>query len=109
MPVAVNVANEARAAAGLVAAYAFDEGAGSTAEDASGNGRPGTIVGASWDIGRFGRAPPFDGADDRVDLTPLGTFYKTGFTYEAWVKKRTTKVDVTVLGSWVEGGRGLMI
>ena len=36
-----------------------------------------------------------------VDLPALGTFYKTGFTYEAWVLKQSTKVDVGVLGTWV--------
>jgi chitodextrinase len=109
-PVTVNVANGPAPRPGLVAAYALDEGTGSTAGDASGNGRPGTIIGASWAIGRFGRALSFDGVDDRIDLTPLGTFYKSGFTYEAWVKKRTTKPDVAVVGTWVSGqGGGPMV
>jgi hypothetical protein len=34
--------------AGLVAAYAFDEGSGPTAADASGNGNAGTLVNATW-------------------------------------------------------------
>jgi chitodextrinase len=105
-PVTVHVANGAEPTTGLVAAYAFDEGAGSTAGDASGNGKSGSIVGAAWAVGRFGRALSFDGIDDRVDLTPLGTFYKTAFTYEAWAKKRTTKTDVTVLGSWAAAQDG---
>ena len=46
-------------------------------------------------------APPrFDGVSDRIDLPALGTFYTTGFTYEAWVRKQTAKKDVAVLGSW---------
>ena len=32
----------------LVAAYAFDEGAGTTVADLSGNGNTGTMQGASW-------------------------------------------------------------
>jgi hypothetical protein len=33
---------------GLVAAYAFDEGAGASVTDGSGNGNEGTVTGATW-------------------------------------------------------------
>src|SRR4051812_42318733 len=70
---------------GLVAAYSFDDGAGTAASDSSGNGRTGTIAGAAWaPAGKFGSALSFDGSSARVDPPALGTFYKTGFTYEAW-------------------------
>ena len=36
------------ATAGLVAAYAFDEGGGTTARDASGNGNSGLVGTATW-------------------------------------------------------------
>ena len=43
--------------AGLVAAYNFDEGAGTTLIDRSGQGNTGTISGAAWTTqGRFGSA-----------------------------------------------------
>ena len=48
----------------------------------------------------------FGGTGDLVDLPSLGTFYDAGFTYEAWVKKRSAKQDVAVLGSWVGGEEG---
>ena len=43
--------------------------------------------------------PSLDGVSDRVDLPALGTFYATGFTYEAWVRKQGSKKDVAVLGT----------
>src|SRR5688572_1590004 len=77
----------ASAAQNPVAAYSFDEGTGTTLGDASGNLRSGSIVDATWTTGRYGSALSFDGVSSRVDLPALGTFYKTGFTLEAWVKK----------------------
>ena len=96
---------------GLVAAYSFNDGSGPTAADVSGNGHPGTLTGASWtNSGRYGGALSFDGTDDSVDLGSLGTFYQSGFTMEAWVKKASdTKKDVAVLGSFTGGGAGPMI
>jgi hypothetical protein len=88
------------ASTGLVAAYSFDEGSGRAVADASGNGNAGTLFGTIWAPGRFGYGLSFDGADDRVALPALGTFYDTGFTLEAWVRKRTAKKDVAVLGAW---------
>ena len=104
-PVTVTVAAPA-AGNGPVAAYSFDDGAGTIAGDATGNGHPGTVVGATWAAGKFGSALNFDGVSSRVDLAPLGKLYKLGFTLEAWVKKSGLKKDVTVLGSWNSGGSG---
>src|SRR3954463_8230769 len=81
------VTADAHAAPGLVAAYSFDENSGSTLGDQSGNGHDGTVVGASWTPGKYGSALNFNGTSSRVDLPQLGTFYKTGFTLEAWVNK----------------------
>ena len=90
---------------GLVAAYSFDQGAGTTLTDASGNGHDGTVSGgATWTSGHDGGALLFNGTDASVDLGALGTFYQTGFTLEGWVQKSTTKKDVGVFGSWTSGG-----
>ncbi len=99
------------AATGLVAAYSFNEGSGTTALDVSGNGHPGTLVGAAWTPnGRYGGAVLLDGTASRVDLGGLGTFYQGGFTLEAWVKKATdTKKDVAVVGTWTGTAAGPMI
>jgi len=71
-----------------VAAYAFDEGAGSTVTDASGNGNTGTITGATWTgSGRFGGALVFNGTSARVTVADTPALrLTTGMTLEAWVK-----------------------
>jgi len=51
---------------GLEASWHFDEGSGTTAYDSSGNDRDGTIYGATWIDGKFGKALNFDGTDDYV-------------------------------------------
>ena len=71
---------------GLVAAYAFEEGAGTVTADASGRGNNGTISGAAWRPGRFGNSLGFDGLNDWVtvaDSTSLAL--DQGMTLEAWV------------------------
>jgi hypothetical protein len=79
----------APAAAGLVAAYGFNEGSGTTAADVSGNGRNGTIRGAQFAAGKSGMALTFDGVDDWVTVpdgvtgSPLDL--TTGMTLSAWV------------------------
>src|SRR5262249_23633961 len=53
---------------GLVAAYSFDEGAGTTASDRSGNGNTGTLANATWSTaGEHGGALSFNGTN--ADLT----------------------------------------
>ena len=48
------------AASGLVAAYGFDEGSGTTVTDASGNGHTGTVSNTSWSTaGKYGGALQF--------------------------------------------------
>ena len=50
--------------AGLVAAYGFDEGSGTTVTDASGNGNTGTITNATWAAtGKYGKALQFNGTN----------------------------------------------
>ena len=50
------------ATTGLVAAYGFDEGSGTTVTDASGNGNNGTITNATWvTTGKYGEALKFNG------------------------------------------------
>jgi chitodextrinase len=94
---------------GLVAAYAFDEGSGTAAVDASGNAATGVVVGAGWTTGRYGGGLVFDGTDDYVGLPALGTFYNSGFTLEAWVQKATPKNDVGIVGSWAGSGAMLWV
>ncbi len=53
----------------LIAAYSFNAGAGTSVTDATGNGRTGTITGATWSAaGKTGGAMSFDGAGDYVTV-----------------------------------------
>ena len=72
---------------GLVAAYGFSDGAGTTSTDFSGNGRTATISGATWTAaGKFGNALSFDGVNDLVTVADAnGLDLTTGMTLEAWV------------------------
>ena len=73
--------------AGLVAAYGFNEGSGSTTSDASGMSNTGTISGATWTTsGRFGNALSFNGSSNRVNINDANSLdLTTGMTLEAWV------------------------
>jgi glucose/arabinose dehydrogenase len=72
---------------GLVAAYNFNEGSGTVATDASGNGNNGTITGAAWNTGgKYGQALSFDGVNDWVTINDsAGLDLTSGMTLEAWV------------------------
>ena len=71
----------------LVAAYAFNEGSGSTVADLSGNGNVGTLSGASWTTaGKFGSALAFNGSSARVRVEDSASLDVTSaMTLEAWV------------------------
>ena len=71
---------------GLVAAYSFDEGAGTAFADASGNNNAGTVSGATWAAGRSGSALSFDGINDIATVPDSASLdVSAGMTLEAWV------------------------
>ena len=74
-------------AAGLVAAYNFDQGVGSVLADLSGNGNNGKISGATWSSnGHSGKALYFNGANALVSVADNAALRLTsGMTLEAWV------------------------
>src|SRR4029077_9747524 len=52
-----------------VAAYAFDEGSGTTVADGSGNGNNGTVANTSWSAGgKYGGALSFNGSSSLVTI-----------------------------------------
>jgi len=74
------------AADGLVSYWPFDEGIGTTAGDAV-NGNHGTIYGATWVDGKFGKALSFDGDGDYVSIPDSTSLDLSGeMTVEAWIK-----------------------
>ena len=76
---------------GLVAAYSFDEGGGTTATDLSGNGNTGTVTNATWtSASKFGNALVFNGSTSRVNVNDSTSLHlSTGMTLEAWVNPST--------------------
>lgn len=61
-------------APGYIGWWKFDEGAGDTTADSSGNGNPGVLGGGNaarkpvWTTGKFGSGLSFDGVDDLVAM-----------------------------------------
>jgi uncharacterized repeat protein (TIGR01451 family) len=75
----------------LVAAYSFDEGAGTTVADSSGNNRTGTIANATWtSTGKYGKALSFNGTSAKIRIPDdPGLHLSTAMTLEAWVNPST--------------------
>jgi len=72
---------------GLIAHYDFE----GNANDVSGNGHDGTVVGASWtSAGKSGGGYEFDGNDKiTVDLTSEGISGDDGASFSGWFKPTT--------------------
>jgi len=72
---------------GLVGWWRFDEGEGNIAKDSSGNANDGTIYGATWVDGKYGKALSFDGIDDYVAVPHSSSLdLVNAFTVSVWVK-----------------------
>ena len=79
---------------GLVGYWSFDEGSGTTAHDSSGNRNDGTIYGAAWTDGKFGKALSFDGIDDYA-LVPASASLNISdaVTIAAWMKLENVPIE----------------
>lgn len=84
---------------GLVAAWSFNEGAGTTIADGSGRGNGGTVVGPTWTAaGKYGGALSFDGVDDYATVPDsAGLDLGSSMTLEAWVRPTASSGWRTVL------------
>ena len=94
---------------GLVAAYGFDEGAGTTTADRTGNGNTGTLSNATWSTaGKFGNALFFNGNNARVNVADSNSLDLTSaMTLEAWVRPSITSAGYrTVLMKEQSGNLG---
>ena len=87
------------AQSGLVAAYNFDEGAGSTAADSSGLGNNGVVSGATWTTaGKYGKALSFVDRGHLVTIADHPSLdLANAFTLEAWVRPSSSSNPRTVL------------
>ena len=79
-----------QARAGIVARWAFDEGSGTSAADATGNGHTATLQGPTWSPGRSGSTLTFDGEDDIVAVlaSPALTGLTNNFSLAFWANPR---------------------
>ncbi len=79
------------ATTGLVAAYSFNEGSGTTVGDASGTGNNGTTSNTTWSAsGKYGGALSFNGTSARVNIPNSSSLQlTTAMTLEAWVNPST--------------------
>jgi len=74
---------------GLVGYWSFNEGSGSTTSDSSENRNHGTINGAVWTDGKFGKALSFDGVDDYVTFGDVNNFDGlSAITIAVWLYPR---------------------
>lgn len=82
----------------LVAAYAFEEGSGTSAADSSGNANTGTLIntptwlGASG--GRYGNGLTFDGITQYISIADSNSLDLTqGFTISMWAQPTASNTD----------------
>lgn len=81
---------------GLVGAWLFDEGSGEEAEDSSGNGFDGEVMGnATWEgDGKFGSAISCDGTEAYVMIPDDEAFEFAGdFTLACWIQNEAPPSD----------------
>ncbi|MBI4136833.1 LamG domain-containing protein, partial [Candidatus Roizmanbacteria bacterium] len=71
---------------GPILEWKMDEGSGTSANDASGNGSTGTLTsGPTWQTGKKGSAINFDGTDDYITVAnPYGAS-QTAASFSVWV------------------------
>ncbi len=72
---------------GLIGYWKFDEGEGTVAKDSSKNGKDGTVTGATWTEGKYGKALDFQGEEHivKMDLKIDQSETSKGATFCAWV------------------------
>ena len=102
LPVTVTVSNTQ--IAGLVAAYSFDEGAGTAANDASSQGNTAVLInGVAWVAGQHGSAVSFDGVNDYISIPNSASTNISGntITLSMWINPQPLATgDSVVLGKF---------
>ena len=102
LPVSVTVSNTQLA--GLVAAYSFDEGTGTTANDSSGQANTATLNnGVAWVAGQHGKAASFDGVNDYITIPNSASTNISGnaLTLSMWINPQPlASGDSVVIGKF---------
>src|SRR2546427_6277755 len=94
---------------GLGLYYRFDEGSGSLANDSSGNGNTGSLLGGTtWTAGQLGQAVNFDGVSGNLtDSTTTGLNLSATLTIAAWINPSDVSATYhTLVANGVAGLRG---
>lgn len=93
---------------GLVGAWGFNQGSGTSVPDSSGSGNHGTLsgAGATWNAaGRYGGGLSFNGTAGKVTVPHSASLSLTSsHTIEAWVRPTALNGYQTVLIKEVSGG-----
>jgi chitodextrinase len=102
-PLSVTVSNTQLT--GLVAAYSFDEGTGTTANDSSGQANPATLNnGVTWAASQsqHGKAASFDGASGYITIPNSASTNISGnaLTLSMWINPQSSSGDSVVLGKF---------
>jgi len=93
---------------GLVLHLPMDEGVSTKVFDQSEHQNNGTINGASWANGKFGKALDFDGTNDNVTVTrsPSLNLGLSSFSLCAWIN--TTDSEGDIINNW-DGSNGCFL
>ncbi|MCI0528987.1 MAG: Ig-like domain-containing protein, partial [Nitrospira sp.] len=89
---------KAQTTEGLIGYWNFNEGAGTTTADVSGNGHTGTLNGPTWTTGQVGNALSFDGSNDFVSMGTTLDISALPFTVSAWISPSSFNDYGTILG-----------
>lgn len=86
--------------AGQLASWSFDEGAGTTVQDATTNDRDGTLTGggATWVPGIFGNAINFLGTDTEMTTGLSFLSNRSAFTITAWLRPNSLSALTGIVG-----------
>lgn len=82
--------------------WPLDEGAGTTAQDMSGNGNDGVLRNdAIWVTGHTGLAVEFDGVDDFIDVSDDNSLdISRNLSIDVWIKPHVNDKLMNILGKW---------
>ncbi|MYK19440.1 LamG domain-containing protein [Candidatus Poribacteria bacterium] len=91
---------------GLILYHTYDEGQGTLAADASGNGHDGEITNPDWDSGKFGGALRFggEGSDAYVTVESTDALNVNECSFMAWINADHWDGTRQIVGKSVHGG-----
>ncbi len=93
---------------GLILHHTYDEGQGTLAADATGNGHDGEISNPDWVDGKFGKALQFggEGSDAYVTVESTDALNVNECTFMAWINANHWDGTRQIVGKSVHGGCG---